>query len=172
MFTELYWIDGPGPGRLAISARPRGGDWLDEEVRAWRESGVDMVVSLLTPDEMDDLGLQHESDVCWKNGLDYLSLPIIDRSVPALDSTTIALLERIESALAQGKKTVVHCRQGIGRAALVATSLLVARGTPPEVAVEQVGKARHVPVPETLEQRAWIDTFAASLSPAGHQARK
>src|SRR5271156_4742679 len=98
MFSELYWIDGPWPGRQAISARPRGGDWLDEEVRAWRESGVDMVVSLLMPDETDDLGLQQESDVCWKNGLEYLSLPIIDRSVPALNSTTIALFEQIESA--------------------------------------------------------------------------
>jgi len=76
--------------------------------------------------------LHQERDVCQKNGLEYFSLPIIDRSVPALDATTINLFERIESALAQGKKITVHCRQGIGRAGLVAASLLVARGTSPD----------------------------------------
>jgi hypothetical protein len=172
MFTELYWVEGPWPGRLAISARPRGGDWLEEEIRVWREAGVDLVVSLLMPDESDDLGLQQEGEVCRKNGLEYLSLPIIDRSVPALDSNTIDLFERIESALEQGKKISVHCRQGIGRAGLVATSLLVARGVTTDVAVERVGSSRHVTVPETPEQRAWIDTFAASLSPVEHQRRK
>ena len=172
MFTELYWVEGPWPGRLAISARPRGGDWLEEEIRVWREAGVDLVVSLLMPDESDDLGLQQEGEVCRKNGLEYLSLPIIDRSVPAMDSNTIDLFERIESALEQGKKISVHCRQGIGRAGLVATSLLVARGVTTDVAVERVGSSRHVTVPETPEQRAWIDTFAASLSPVEHQRRK
>jgi protein-tyrosine phosphatase len=172
MFTELYWIDGPWPGRLAISARPRGGDWLEEEIKAWRRTGLDAVVSLLTPDEMDELGLQKERDVCQKNGIDFLSLPIVDRSVPALDSNTINLFERIEAALAQGKKITVHCRQGIGRSALVAASLLVAKGTSPAAAVEQIGKARHATVPETTEQRAWIDTFAATLSPVGQRPQK
>jgi protein-tyrosine phosphatase len=172
MFTELYWIDGPWPGRLAISARPRGGDWLEDEIRAWRSAGLNAVVSLLMPDELDDLGLQRESEVCQKKGLEFLSLPIIDRSVPALDSKTLNLFERIEAALAQGKKITVHCRQGIGRSGLVAASLVVARGTSPAVAIERVGKARRATVPETPEQRAWIDAFAATLSPAGQPPQK
>jgi protein-tyrosine phosphatase len=166
MFTELYWIDGPWPGRLAISARPRGGDWLEEEMHAWRRAGLDTVVSLLTPDEVEDLGLQQERDVCRKNGIEFLSLPIVDRGIPALDGDTVELFEHIEEALVQGKNVDLHCRQGVGRAGLVAASLLVARGTPPAVAVDQVGKARHVTVPETPEQRAWIDSFAATLTPA------
>jgi protein-tyrosine phosphatase len=172
MFTELYWIDGPWPGRLAISARPRGGDWLEEEMKAWRRAGLDTVVSLLTPDEAEDLRLQQEGSVCQENGIEFLTLPIIDRSIPALNANTTDLFERIETALAQGKNVDVHCRQGIGRSGLVAASLLVARGTPPAVAVDQVGKARHVTVPETAEQRAWIDAFAASLTPAGQRPRE
>jgi hypothetical protein len=31
----IYWINTPWPGRLAIVPRPRGGDWLEEEVGAW-----------------------------------------------------------------------------------------------------------------------------------------
>jgi len=60
MYTELYWIEGPWPGRLAISARPRGGDWLEDEVKSWRRAGLDIIVSLLTPDEEEALDLQRE----------------------------------------------------------------------------------------------------------------
>ena len=51
MKAELSIVDGPWPGRLAIVPRPRGGDWLEDEVRAWREAGVDIVVSALEADE-------------------------------------------------------------------------------------------------------------------------
>ncbi len=57
MRTNLYWIDGPWLGRLAISPRPRGNDWLEDEVRGWKQAGVDVVMSLLTEDERVDLGL-------------------------------------------------------------------------------------------------------------------
>ena len=29
MSTRLYWADGPWSGKLALAARPRGGDWLE-----------------------------------------------------------------------------------------------------------------------------------------------
>jgi hypothetical protein len=57
MRTELYWIERPWRGRLAIMPRPRGGDWLDDEIQSWRRSGVDVVVSLLTREEESDLNL-------------------------------------------------------------------------------------------------------------------
>jgi hypothetical protein len=59
--TQLFWIDGPWPGRLALAARPRGGDWLEDEMKAWAQSGVGTVVSLLTRDEELSLGLEKES---------------------------------------------------------------------------------------------------------------
>lgn len=40
METEIYWVPGPWPGRLGIIPRPRGGDWLGDEVRSWRASGL------------------------------------------------------------------------------------------------------------------------------------
>jgi hypothetical protein len=46
---------------------------------------------------------------------------------------------------------------------LVAACLLVARGMEPESAVTSLSAARGVTVPETLEQRQWIDRFAAVL---------
>lgn len=57
MKPVLYRIPGPWSGSLAIAARPRGGDWLDDELRGWRDSGVDVMVSLLEPDETIQLDL-------------------------------------------------------------------------------------------------------------------
>src|SRR4051812_19402842 len=64
MRTEIYWIPTPTPGRLAVMPRPRGGDWLEDEVRSWRAEGVDIAVSLLTPDETRDLDLEIEVAIC------------------------------------------------------------------------------------------------------------
>src|SRR5215472_3508891 len=57
MKPDLFWIPGPWRGRLAVATRPRGGDWLEDELRSWREAGVDLSVSLLEPDEAAQLDL-------------------------------------------------------------------------------------------------------------------
>jgi len=65
MTTELHWIDGPWLGQVAISSRPRGGDWLEDEVHSWDQLGVDIAVSLLTKDETVDLRLTRTASL-WK----------------------------------------------------------------------------------------------------------
>jgi hypothetical protein len=44
--TNLYWVDGPWTGKLALAARPRGGDWLEDEIANWEREEVDAVLSL------------------------------------------------------------------------------------------------------------------------------
>lgn len=168
MYTELHWMDGPWPGRLAISARPRGGDWLDEELASWRKSGVDEVVSLLTPEEVESLELQNEAAHSWDAGMQFRSFPIIDRWVPASKSDALRLIEDLDRDLAAGKNVSIHCRQGIGRAGLIAASLLVARGARLADALERISLARGVSVPETAEQRAWLDALASEVAGFGH----
>ena len=171
MHTELYWIEGPWPGRLAISARPRGGDWLEDELRGWSKDGIDTVVSLLTPDEEESLDLEAEGKLCLDNGLSFRPFPIVDRSVPS-QSEAMRLIQQLDAELAGGKNLVVHCRQGIGRSGLIAAGLLVARGVSPEEAMERTSAARHVPIPETVEQRLWImHDFPLTLSAAGNITR-
>jgi protein-tyrosine phosphatase len=163
MLTELFWIEGPWLGRMAISPRPRGGDWLEDEIKAWRQSSIDAVVSLLEQGEVEDLGLEKEREYCEANGIAFHALPITDRSVPRSHAKAAQLLETLERELNLGKNIVIHCRQGIGRAGLIAVTLLVEKGFSPAEAVKRVTAARHTPVPETPEQRAWIDSFAAAL---------
>jgi protein-tyrosine phosphatase len=166
VFNELYWIDVPWPGRLAISARPRGGDWLEDELKSWRAAGVTKVVSLLTPGEEDALGLEQEKQAALEAGLFFLSFPIVDRSVPSSDGEATRVIEELDGDLTHGQHLVVHCRQGIGRSGLIASALLVARGIAPDDATTQVGHGRRVTVPETLPQIVWVNDFPKTWSAA------
>lgn len=166
MWTELHWVDGPWPGKLALAARPRGGDWLADEMSNWRRSGVDAVLSLLTPGEEDDLDLRDERPQAGSCGLDFLSYPIPDRQVPDSEAGLTLILEAVDATLSAGRNVVVHCRQGVGRTGLVAACLLVAKGLSPEDAVARLSAARGEAVPETAEQRRWIDRYAATFAGA------
>ena len=52
---SLYWIDREGV-RLGIMPRPRGNDWLSDDLRLLRQAGVDVIVSALTALEAEELG--------------------------------------------------------------------------------------------------------------------
>lgn len=164
MRTELFWIDGPWPGRLAIMPRPRGGDWLEEEIQAWRRSGLNVVVSLLTPDESADLNLVDEANLCRANDIEFISFPIFDRSVPSSMQAFSNLITALAGQLAVKKNIAVHCRQGIGRAALVAVCLLIVSGGEQGAAIAKVGSARGCSVPETPDQRRWITDYAKAVA--------
>lgn len=83
MKVDIYWVTGAPSPPLGIIPRPRGGDWLEEEIRSLKGQGVDVLVSLLTPDEMAELALVKEAAACESLGIQFLSFPINDRSVPA-----------------------------------------------------------------------------------------
>ena len=156
-----YWIAGPWSGRLAIVPRPRGGDWLEEEIRSWREAGLDVMVSLLTHDETIELELNQEELLCRAQGIQFYTYPIPDRGVPTSRKATADLVKKLETALEAGKSVAIHCRQGIGRSSLIAALLLVSAGIDPEAALAQIRQARGCAVPDTVEQRNWIKSFAA-----------
>jgi protein-tyrosine phosphatase len=164
--AQVYWIDGPWPGRVGILPRPRGGDWLDDELRSWKNAGLDVVVSLLMPDEALELDLEQEAQTCKNLGIEFLSFGIPDRGVPASRRETSELLKRIHRFLAAGLSVAVHCRQGIGRSGLMAGCLLILWGAKPSDAVTQISRQRGCEVPETAEQRTWLVDFAMSDLPA------
>jgi protein-tyrosine phosphatase len=156
MNPNLFWLSGPWRGRLALASRPRGGDWLDDEIQSWRRAGIDVVVSLLEDDEAIQLELLRESEVTEAENLRFVSFPIPDRGVPASRSDALAVLRGIVASLEDGKNVVVHCRQGVGRAGMVATGALVISGVGIEKAIETVSAARGLTVPETPDQLLWI----------------
>ena len=74
-----------------MASRPRGGDWLEDEIKGWRKAGLDVVVSLLEKDEAAQFELGHEGDVAESKGVRFVSFPIPDRGVPASTREALSL---------------------------------------------------------------------------------
>lgn len=161
MRRDFYAISGPWPGTFAIAARPRGGDWLEHDLRGWRRAGVDIVVSLLEPDETSQLDLEEEASAASSNGIHFFSFPIPDRGVPRSRQAAAGLVAALSEALEAGQNVAVHCRQGIGRSGLIAAAVLSNSGISPEQAIQIVSAARGQAIPETAAQRLWIEQFAS-----------
>jgi protein-tyrosine phosphatase len=145
-----------GTGRVAVVGRPRGGDWLEDELASLRREGFEELVSLLCADEEEALGLTGEAEAAARVGLAYVAMPVTDRGVPDVERVR-PVLARLARRVEDGGAVAVHCRMGIGRSCLVAASLLRLGGVASEEAWRRVEAARGCAVPDTVEQRAWVD---------------
>jgi protein-tyrosine phosphatase len=153
MIATPYWIT----TQLAIVLRPWGDEDLNDEMLALRAAGIDIVVSMLEKREARNLGLAEEENCAKHAGLLFANFPIPDRGVPLDKQSFLEFLTMLESHLASGKRIAIHCRGSIGRAPLTTASLLIRSGMAPENAWLQIATSRDCPVPDTEEQREWVD---------------
>ena len=153
MIARPYWIT----TQLAIVPRPRGDEWLDDEMVALREAGIDVVVSMLEKDEARMLCLEQEAVSAERAGIDFVNFPIPDRGTPLEKGTCEKFLEGIECLLTDRKRVGVHCRASIGRSSVAVASLLIRSGVRTEDAWPQISITRDCVVPDTEEQREWVD---------------
>lgn len=167
MNPDIFWIPEAAPGRLAILPRHRATDFLEEEVEEYRDAGIDVLLSLLTPFEVSLLGLREEEPLCRAFGIRFLSLPVEDRQAPRSPDGVLAMVADLRAELQQGRGVAVHCRMGIGRSAMVAACLLMQQGLTADQAFAAIAAARGVPVPDTDEQADWVRALAPRLHPAG-----
>ena len=79
MFTRIYWISTNCEElTIGVMARPRGGDWLESEIRNLKNQGVATLVSFLTSSEEDELELTEERKISLSNSVNFFSFPIND----------------------------------------------------------------------------------------------
>jgi protein-tyrosine phosphatase len=161
--SRLFWIEPGGVGRMAIMARPRAGDWLESEVDEWKTSGVDVVVSLLERDEVAELGLQREAELCRSRRIDFVSFPIPDRGVPGADDSA-QMASVLAAGLRDGRSIAIHCRAGIGRSSIIAACALIVCGIDAGEALALIKAARGLNVPDTDEQRDWVIAFGSAVA--------
>jgi protein-tyrosine phosphatase len=153
----IYTVARDLPGTLSTLPAPQGD--LDTALRQLRADGVDTLVSLLPPDQAAMLYLSDEPNAAGRAGLHFRSLPVPDFGVP--DHAAFAgPLAELSAELSAGRHVALHCWGGVGRSSLVAAALLVLRGGTPEAAWHRIAYVRGVPVPETDEQRDWVDLLA------------
>lgn len=143
---------------------PRGYEGLEPELLAWKEAGVNIVVSMLPLGEAMLLGLAEEEALCHKHGMEFHNLVVSDMQTPSSSQALVSLAHYLQDKLEQEQRIAIHCRMGIGRASVMAASVLVARGESVAEAFARISQARGLAVPDTPAQVAWVEAVAPLLS--------
>ncbi|HTV82375.1 MAG TPA: hypothetical protein VME18_06975 [Acidobacteriaceae bacterium] len=156
---SIWWIEERRDPRLAIVARPRGMNWLEDDLARLRSAGIDLLVSLLCEDEAEELGLADEAATAERLGMRFISYPVPDRCTPGDEAGFRKLVCDLAGLVNEGHRVGAHCRGCIGRSTVLVASVLVQMGWDPGDALLRIEAARECPVPDTREQRAWILQF-------------
>lgn len=157
MFTRPYWIHQfDNAARLGIMARPRGDDWLDDEIANLKRQKVGLLVSLLENEETNELGLRKEKQICETNDIEFINFPIADRDIPITNDKLDLFINDLTNKLKDGLSTVIHCRMGIGRSSIIAASVLLQAGLKADIIIENISKVRGLKVPDTDKQLQWL----------------
>ena len=159
--NDIFWIKGNPPAPLAIVLRPRGDEWLEDELLGMRRGGIQTLVSLLEEDEAMLLGLADEAPIAEHVGLKFLSYPIPDTEIPSNVAAFQTFAAGLANRLRAGEQIGVHCRGSIGRATVTAACALIHLGWSPQAALAAIQAARGCMVPDTQEQEDWILHFKA-----------
>jgi len=154
--NDVFWIADTG---LAIVLRPRGGDWLENDLQRIHMAGIQTIVSTIEASESRELGLEEEGRTVERLGMRFISYPLEDRSVPSDREAFTAFVVKLGRRLQSGEKIGVHCQGCIGRSTVVTASTLIKLGWDPERALDEIEDARGCSVPDTEEQRDWIINF-------------
>jgi protein-tyrosine phosphatase len=143
------------PGKYQSNAET--GSWyrdLDIDLDAVRDWGASLVLTLVEQSELEQLRVAGLGDAVRARGMEWLHLPIQDVRTPdaSFEKAWEADGPHIRQLLRSGSNIVVHCKGGLGRAGMIAASLLVELGVPPEQAIESVRSARGKKAIETKGQ--------------------
>ncbi|HEY4011461.1 MAG TPA: protein-tyrosine phosphatase family protein [Acidobacteriaceae bacterium] len=155
-----FWIETVSPLKLAIVPRPGGGEWLTEDIRQLRSEGIDILVSLLAPEEMRELDLEHEAAACASAGISFVNFPLPEHQVPPSRHGFLTFAQMLHRRASEGLSVGVHCRECIGRSAVLLATLLRLQGFSAKDALERISAARGLRVPGTAEQARWVAGLA------------
>jgi len=155
----ILWIGEADPSHLAFVLRPRGGDWLQTDLEEARAAGIDVLVSMLTSDDNEELGLAEEGPIAQQLGMEFISYPILDRCTPPDLAGFRRLVMDLRDQVRAGRSVGAHCRGCIGRATVLLASVMIALGWRAGEALRLIEQARGFPVPDTPEQLEWILNF-------------
>lgn len=132
---------------------------LDADIKAIVQWGASDLVSLIEPHEFRELMIQSLSDQARAAGLHWYGLPIVDGCAPDdhFLEAWATLGPSLARGLIKGRRVVVHCKGGLGRAGTVACMLLIGSGTvqTAEAAISLVRSVRPGAI-ETLEQERFL----------------
>ena len=160
MKTRIFWLN----ENLGIMSRPLGGDDLMEEIEYWKKLEVDTIVSFLTDEENEELGLEYERMECRREGFDFIKFPVEDQKTPDSYLKTKELVNNLIEKINENSKILMQCRAGIGRVSVISASVLSAlQKVPVEKCFEDIADIRGLNVPDTEEQVVWTKNFMEKM---------
>jgi protein-tyrosine phosphatase len=112
------------PGRLFASPMPYGPyDPFNQLIKEYRKNRIDVVVPLVTDEEIKNKAARDLPKVYAKEKLEVIRFPIPDLTSPSVNEVTESI-EKIVVELRAGKRVVVHCNAGLGRTGVVLACIL------------------------------------------------
>lgn len=159
--TPIAWIDLTAlwpettpTWRLGIMEKPRGGDWLDEEVDSLAGREVQTLVNTMDYGEIKELELQREQTLVESRGLRWIDYPIRVNGVPDSALKFGRLLDALAEEAHETRSIIIQSRRGVGRSGIIAAGLLQHMGLSHGRAIDAVAQAREAKIPD--EQEQWL----------------
>ena len=149
------------PGKQDDSAF--SGTWsrdLDADINAIAKWGASSVVTLMEKEELAWLKVSEIGEAIESAGMDWHFLSIKDVNVPDehFEDLWIYSGHVLRSALADGRKVLIHCKGGLGRTGTIAARLMVELGERPADAIKKVRKARPGVIENSEQERHVLDS--------------
>ncbi|MEM9716345.1 MAG: hypothetical protein AAF826_07490 [Pseudomonadota bacterium] len=151
---QTFPIPTRASGRLYVMPMPDP-DALHAQIAALKDTGIDHLVCLMQPDEQTVLGLSHEEAECKGQGIDYTQFPIQDFGLPD-GQAFLKLAAALHREITEGISVLIHCKGGIGRSGMLSSLIAAFELGDIDAAIEHVAKARGVSVPDTEDQKRFI----------------
>lgn len=120
------------------------GESLVDDLLTIRNWGAAALVTLIDDLEFKILGVREFPATVASLNLPWFHLPIRNLGIPdeSFDRQWQGAGPLLCKLLREGERVVVHCKEGIGRAGIIAARLLIEMGTPAEKAISLVQRAR------------------------------
>jgi len=160
---QLFCYSGQN-GDISLMQKPPGGEQLPTFITYLKQKKIDILVSLLQFDEINQHGLVNANFYCQESNIEFINFQINDHSVPQFFLPFNQLIKKLADELKAGKNIVIHCYAGIGRTGITAAAILIKLGMHVDEALIQLSQVRGLRVPETLEQISWLHHHAQQLS--------
>lgn len=132
-----------------------GGSFAADQIEALAHGeGIATIVDLRA-ETCDDV------EALERHGIVHLHLPTPDRA--GVSQADLARgVEFVCASLDDGRRVLIHCEHGIGRAPLLALCVLTARGMAPLAALDQLKVARPAVSPSPGQFDAWAGWLHAA----------
>ncbi|MCK5688774.1 ADP-ribosylglycohydrolase family protein, partial [Myxococcota bacterium] len=164
------------PGKKTLGTLVRWQRDLDQDLAELKGQDVNMIVSLVTLEEMDRLQIPTYMDEVEGYNIAFFHFPILDGDVPLSTMHAAALVSMIEHYLSAGvdgetTNILIHCNGGLGRAGTIGACLRLHLGLDEsgDAAIRSIRKLRDGRAIETRAQEEFIRDFHKMWGAVRHQ---